>query len=86
MDSCEPEGFVGVDVPDPGHRPLVEERRLDRSAATLEPAAERRRREGSLERLAADPGGEVVVELAGLEQEPRAEAPHVAIGDVRPVV
>ena len=40
----------------------------------------------ALERLRADPRVEVGLELARLEQEPRAEAPDVAIGDVRSVV
>jgi len=38
------------------------------------------------ERLLSQPQREVGLELAGLEQEPGAEATHIAVGDARPVV
>ena len=43
-------------------------------------------RERAAERLDAEPFVEVGLELSGLEQLPRAEAAHVAVGDVRSVV
>ena len=43
-------------------------------------------RNAARERLAPEPRVEVLVELGRLEQEPRAEAPHVAVRDVRAVV
>ena len=50
-------------------------------------SGQRARREAALERLAAEaPRREVVLELARLEQRPRSEPAHVAIGDVRSVV
>ncbi len=82
----EPQRLVGVDIPDARDRPLVEKRRLDRRPPTLERPAECGRRECSLERLAPDPRREVFIKLTGLEEEPRAETPHVAIGELRPVV
>ena len=57
-----------------------------RRASALEPLAEAFRREGGDERLFAEPRPEVRLELAGLEQEPRAEAAHVPVGDGRAVV
>ena len=41
---------------------------------------------GRSERLAADARVDVRVDLGRLEQQPRAEAADVAVGDVRPVV
>ena len=73
--------------PTPGERALVEDRRLDRRAPAREPRAEIAGAvNAALERLGADPRVEVRLELARLEQQPRAEPPHVAIGDVRSVV
>ena len=66
--------------------------RWSRSAALIgarRPASRSReaaRGERAAERLDAEPLVEVRVELAGLEQQPRAEAAHVAVGDVRSVV
>src|SRR3972149_5673707 len=40
----------------------------------------------ALGRLGAELALEVAVELAGLEHDPSAEPPHVAIGDIRAVV
>ena len=51
-----------------------------------EPLPELLRRERCLQRLGTDPRVEVRLELARLEQKPRAEPPDVAIGDVRSVV
>src|SRR6185503_6950232 len=38
------------------------------------------------ERLLAEPGAEVGLELSGLQQEPGAEPPHVAVADRAAVV
>ena len=81
-----PQRLVDVDVPHPRERALVEERRLERGAAARETLAEPRGREERVERLVADPRGEIRLRLPGLEQEPGAEAPHVAVRDVRSVV
>ena len=81
-----PERLVDIDVPEPRDRALVEQRRLDRSAASLEPLREAARRERALERLAPEPLREVPVDVFGLEQVPGTEAAYVTIGDVRPVV
>ena len=81
-----PQRLVDVDVPQPGERALVEERRLERRAANGEALAEPRGREGGVERLVADPGGEIRLRVARLEQEPGAEAPHVPVRDIRSVV
>jgi hypothetical protein len=81
-----PERLVDVDVPHPRNRPLIEERRLERRAAAGETLAQPGGREQRVERLVAHAAGEVRLRLPGLEQEPRAEAPHVAVGDVRAVV
>ncbi len=86
MDAGAPERLVRIDVPQPGQRPLVEERRLDRSAPAREPCGEGLRREAALERLLAEAGVEIRLHLAGLEQEPGAEPAHVAVRDVRAVV
>ena len=81
-----PERLVDVDVPEAGERALVEERGLDRRATLREPLAETRRREERVERLLADARREIRLELARLEHEPGAEAPDVAVRDVRSVV
>src|SRR5262249_7122299 len=86
VESCAPQRLVDVDVPQPRQRPLVEERRLERRAPVGKTLAEPRGREEGVERLVTDSGGDVRVRLPGLEQEPRSEAPYVAIGDVRAVV
>ena len=83
MDARAPERLVDVDVPQAGERALVEQRGLDRRAPLREPLAEPRRGEERVERLVAEPRREVRLELARLEQQPRAEAAHVAVGDVR---
>src|SRR5437868_1984148 len=86
IDLRPPERLVRVDVPEPGERALVEQGRLDRRAAPREPRCQRLRRERALERFAAQPGGEVRVELVVAKHEPRAEPADVAIRDVRSVV
>ena len=86
MEPRAPERLVDVDVPHPGERALVEERGLDRSAPPREPPPQLCRGELVGERLRAEPLVEVRIELARLEEQPRAEPSHVAIGDVRPVV
>ena len=86
MDLRAPEGLVHVDVPHSRERALVEERRLDRRTPPRETLAQPRRREEGVERLLADAGSQIRLELARLEQEPGAEAPDIAIGYVRSVV
>ena len=86
VDARAPERLVDVDVPEAGERALVEQRGLDRRFAVREPRGEHLRRKGAPERLGAETRREIGVELARLEQQPRAEAPDVAIGNVRSVV
>ncbi len=86
VDAGTPERLVGIDVPDAGERSLVEDRRLDRSLPGREPLTQHLRGEAGLQRLWADTRIEVGVELAGLEQQPRAEAADITVGDVRSVV
>src|SRR5262249_46559334 len=83
VDLRPPERLVGVDVPEPRDRPLVEDRRLHRRLAAAEPLGEKPRREAALERLGTNAHREVVLCLFRLEQRPGAEAPQVAIGDPR---
>ena len=86
MEPGVPERLVDVDVPEPGQRPLVEQRGLQRGAATFQPLAQALRREGCDERLLAEARAEVRLELARLEQQPGAEAPDIAVGDLAAVV
>ena len=87
MNPGVPERLVGVNVPDPRRRPLVEQRRLDGCPTSGERPAEPLGREGPAERLDAQAtGGEVVVELPRFEQLPRSETADVPIHDVRSVV
>jgi len=86
MDLSPPERFVDIDVPEPSHRSLVEQRSLDRCATAFESLCEPPRREGALERLETQPLFEVRLQLGCLEQLPGAEAANVAICDVRSVV
>src|SRR5207302_65352 len=81
VNACAPQGLVDVDVPQAGDRSLVEQRRLDGSPPSFEPLCEPARREGALERLAAEARGEVWIELGGLEELPRTEAAHISIRD-----
>jgi hypothetical protein len=81
-----PQRLVDIDVPHPRERALVEERRLERGAAARETLAEPRGREERVERLVPQPCGEIRLRLPGLEQKPGAEAPHVAVRDIRSVV
>jgi hypothetical protein len=52
----------------------------------LQRSPQRRRREAALKRLTPDPGRQIRVELAGLEQEPGSKPANIPVGDVRPVV
>jgi hypothetical protein len=81
-----PESLVDVDVAQSRDGALIEERSLDRRAAAFEPLTEAARGERALERLDAEAPVEVRLELAGLQQLPRAEASNVAIAEVRAVV
>ena len=86
VDRGPPQRLVGIDVPDTGNTALVEQDRLDRGSPGRERLAEPPRRELARERLGADALLHVAVELARLEQQPRAEAAYVAVHDVRSVV
>jgi len=86
VDLCPPQCLVDVDVPEPGNRSLIEERRLDGCASPFELGGEAASSERALEWLQPEPLLEVRLQLAGLEQLPRAEAPNVSIRDVRSVV
>ena len=86
MDAGAPERLVGVDVPDARDGALVEDRRLDRCAASGQPRGELSRREGGIERLRPEARGEIRLDLVRLEQEPGAEPPHVPVGERRAVV
>ena len=86
MDLRPPEGFVDVDVPEPRHRSLVEQRSLDRCAAAFESLCEPPRRERTAERLDPEALFEIRLELACFQQLPGAEAADVAISDGRSVV
>src|SRR4051794_18134656 len=86
MDLRAPERLVDVDVPQARHRALVEQRRLDRRPPAGQTLAEPLRRERAVERPAAEAPAEIVGDLVGLEQMPRAEAAHVAVGDVGTVI
>ena len=85
VDAGAPERFVCVDVPDAGEPALIEDRRLD-GASGWRALGEAAAREALLERLGADPHREVRLELPRLEEQPRAEPPDIAVGDVRSVV
>ena len=82
MDLRAPERLVDVDVPEPANGALVEQRSLDRRAPSLERSASARGREAASQWLRAELGVEVRLDLARLEEQPRAEAAHVAVGDV----
>jgi len=86
VDLRPPQRFVDIDVPEPGHRSLIEKRSLDRGAAAFELPTEPSRRERPFERLDPESLFEVRLELAGLEQLPGAEPANVAIRDIRSVV
>ena len=86
MEARPPERFVRVDVPDAREDALVEHDGLQRRLAARQAVGQRAGGEAAAERLLADPLREVRLELAGLEEQPRAEAPDVSIGDVRSVV
>jgi hypothetical protein len=86
VDARPPERLVGVDVSHAGSGPLVEERGFDGCAPRLESRSERLRGEFLSKRLFTETLRQVRDILAGLEQEPGAEAADVSVGDVRSVV
>ncbi len=86
MDLRPPERFVDVDVPEPRHRSLIEQRSLDRCAAACKSLRELACREGALERLDAESLFEVRLELVYLEQLPGPEAADITVSNVRSVV
>ena len=73
MDPRAPERLVDVDVPEPGNRALVEQRGLDRRVAFLERRGECPRAEAAIQWLRAQPGVEVRVDLARLQEQPGTE-------------
>src|SRR5215213_9092414 len=81
-----PKRLVDVDVPETGQRALIEESCLQRRTAAFQPLAQPLRRERGHERLLAEPRTEIRLELAGLEQQPRAETADVAVADLGAVV
>jgi hypothetical protein len=81
-----PQRLVDVDIPHPRERALVEESRFQRRTTTFEAFAEAGSREESVERLVPHPCCEVRLRLSRLEQKPGAEAPHIAVRDIRAVV
>jgi hypothetical protein len=86
VDLRAPQRFVNVDVPEPCHGSLIEERSLDRRAPAFELLTEPPRRERSLERLDPESVIEVRLELPGLEHLPGAKSADVAIREIRSVV
>src|SRR5207253_10824767 len=86
MDLRAPKRLVHVDVSHAGERALVEEGRLDGRPPCGKALAESRGGEERVEWLLADANVEVGLELARLEQQPGAEAPDVAVRDVRSVI
>ena len=86
MDLRPPERLVGVDVPDAGDRPLVEDRRLHRRPPPCELLGQVLGPYASPSGSRPDPRVDVRVHFGRFEQQPRAEAAHVAVGDVRSVV
>ena len=86
MDARAPERLVDVDVPEPGERALVEERRLDRRAPLRRRSPSRAAVKSASSGSSPSRVARYGVELARLEQEPGAEAADVAVGDVRSVV
>ncbi len=81
-----PERLVGVDVPEPRDRALVEDRRFHRGLPPGEPACQKGGREPSPERLRTVLDREVPLGCLVIEQQPRAEAPDVAVRDPRSIV
>jgi len=86
VEPCPPQRLVDIDVPHPGEGALVEERGLERGAATGEPLAEACGGEERVQRLVPDLRGQVGLHLPRFEQEPGAETADVPIGHSRPVV
>ena len=86
VEPCPPERLVRVDVPDACEDALVEDDGLERRSAARQTVGQRAGGEAAAERLLADPLREVRLELARLEEQPRAETPDVSIRDVRSVV
>ena len=84
--ACTPKRLIRIDVADARDRALVEQRRLDRRTPVREALREVSRLVCRTEWLTADSGVDVGLDLVGLEQEPRAEAPDVTVGDARAVI
>ena len=86
MDLRAPERLVGVDVPDARDRALVEDRRLDRGSPALELLAPGASPDTAASGSRPDARIDIGVHFGRFEQQPRAEAPNIAVGDVRTVV
>ena len=86
IESRPPKRLVGVDVSDPGEGSLIEQSGLDRSPSAREPFGQLGGRESALERLEAETGRKVRVELVCVQDEPGSEPANVPVRDVRSVV
>ncbi len=86
IEARAPERLVGIDVPEPGDDPLIEEHGLEWRPSASELRRQPPGREPRAERLRAVLRREVRLELGAVEHEPRAEAPHVSIREPRAVV
>ena len=67
IDSCPPQRLVGVNVPYARQNALVEEGRLDRNSSPNEPLPQVACRKRALERLQAEAGSKIGVDLVGCE-------------------
>jgi hypothetical protein len=86
MNAGIPKSLVCIDVPDPRHDPLVEQRGFDEPPSPFQPVGELPRGEAWAKRLDTKSRRQVLVELVALEHEPGAESPNVTVGDIRAVV
>ena len=87
MDAGAPERLVDVDVPEPGHGALVEQRGLHGRLAAAQPLRQVARGEGVAERLGAEAGVEVRLGVERIGQQvPGAEAADVGVDERRAVV
>jgi hypothetical protein len=86
IEAGAPQRLVDVDVPQPRNGALVEQSCLERGAAAREALSETRSGEERVERLVPHSSREIRLCLAGLQQEPGAEAAHVSVRDVGSVV
>ena len=86
MNTGSPERFVRIDVAHARDRALVEKGGFDRSATPSQELSEPFCAERSLQRLTAEALPEVRRQFVFVREQPGAEAPDVAVRDVRAVV